>query len=208
MYFWHTSGVKEFQNSSIPFISSCKLLGLYDVLRYCFREPQQFSGRFCWGSPPINSMKFEKPLYILTGMFWVVVLLKTVSIRKTSFCEWHQTSFNNLAEPDCIHDTIEHYYPCSSPLRNTAPNMHLSRVLWSLLQHPTFFFLAKAQPSMMVQLDSALISKDNILKLFIIIQLLLAPVLSLQFIWISNQLTVVWPRTNPATLITVSLDCC
>ena len=38
-----TSGVKVCQNSYIPLISSSILVGLYKLLKYCFKEPQQFS---------------------------------------------------------------------------------------------------------------------------------------------------------------------
>ena len=34
MYFLHSSGVNDIQNSSMPFINSSKLVGLYDPLKY------------------------------------------------------------------------------------------------------------------------------------------------------------------------------
>ena len=47
----------------------------------------------CWGFPPLDSFFLHKATCITTCVFWIIVLLKAVTIRKCCCYEWKQPSF-------------------------------------------------------------------------------------------------------------------
>ena len=59
---------------------------------------------------------------------------------------------------------------------------------------------------MMIQLNNALVREYYIIKLFVNVQLLLAPFFPLYFILVSYQLALVQPYANLATLLAMSLN--
>ena len=69
-----------------------------------------------------------------------------------------------------------------------------------------YLLLSKAQPSMMIQLNHALVHEHYIIKLFVIVQLLLAPFFPLYFILVPYPLATVRPCANPAALLAIPLN--
>ena len=98
-------------------------------------------------------------------MFGIVVLLKTISVRKSLSNERQERVAKDAVDVKLSpHDSSEDQDRCCTALWYTGPHMHLVRMLHFRLQFRRHTFLPKAKPSVTLNPYTGLISEDDIVK--------------------------------------------
>ena len=148
---------------------SSNVLGLYSFRIACFIE--QLYGINIWafsrGRPPVDVLFCEEPLSPTTRVLWVIVLVKTMSSWIHWLYIWYKSSLKNLSVTCGRHITLEKNYICGSPFRYPSPYMDFCRMLGLLSKNPGLTYPSVCFPSMVFHLECRLISKYDIIELFI-----------------------------------------
>ena len=175
------SGAYELRGYALSsaIMSACLVSGVLLLGTLC---QARLVGALSWSFPPPNLFTLQEVPCVSAGMLRVIVLLKSMPVRKHRCYRWQWRSTSKFAVSYGHHYSSKYYKLCSTTNRYTSPYVDFERMLWFRLQYPRLSDLAEAWLRITVELYSALIAKDDILERLLIRNHLLTPLFPQFFI--------------------------
>ena len=154
--------------------------------------PQLFNGvhirTFWWCSPPVDTIVFEK--FPCSRCMFRVVLHEPVTTRIISLQTWEQCILEDLDVKTCIHPPFKIADVCWAIPADSSPNVDLHWVFGLGLQTGWLTCFTATESLVWLQLNSCLISPNNIMKIVVKVQL--SPLQMFLLVYLSNKLTIGW----------------
>ena len=142
----------------------------------------------------------------MQSMFWIVVHHQVMwFIWKEVIDAGDEGWIQDVCGEESLHDPFKDADLALSLLADASPNMYFDWMLGLGLRLWALSLLSTAESTVILQLQSTLISPQNILK--VVVPILVSPLQPLLLIGISNQLAVCTTTNCPPQCCPTSQDC-
>ena len=140
----------------------------------------------------------------LPGHVFRVIVLHELVIWKLFSDKWHKDRFQDVAEEISIHDSIKDLTLCGTMSTYSSPDMNFERMFWFRLPLCRLVNFPIAGALILLEGNRALITENYIMESVATLQNALCVLLPLDFVSISDELTISDSLQSTALLVVKS----